>query len=376
MKKFFRCGAFAGFGFLLGAMFAPDDCIADVQYTLTDLGSLGGADSRALSINNSGTVVGWAYADSDENAHAYTFDGSPGQTSAWMTDIHPENLGYKSVASAVSDTGWVSGHIIDNLHLAHATFWQNGECVHVESGPGESLASGINNSGQSTGRMTVGSSWHAFWYSPNSSGAALQDIGTLGGSMSAGLAVNANGTVVGYSLTSSPEWQQHAFSFSADSGTMIDLGTLGGSHSQANGINDSGKIVGWSWRDDGRSEAFIYSNDTCEMLGIGRLGGYSSVANGINSQDETVGWWSENGYDRRAFIYKDGSMLDLNTLLDENTGWQLVEAKSINDSGQIVGYGIDPSGIDRGFLLTPVSIPTPSGSLVLVLFGAFLARKR
>jgi hypothetical protein len=73
-------------------------------------------------------------------------------------------------------------------------------------------------------------------------------------------------------------------------------------------------------------------------------------------------------------------MSDLNTLLVASvTGWVLNGATGINDSGQITGYG-DYNGLQRAFLLTPVSVvPIPAavwlfGSGLLGLTG--LARKR
>jgi len=41
----------------------------------------------------------------------------------------------------------------------------------------------------------------------------------------------------------------------------------------------------------------------------------------------------------RAFMWKNGTGIDLNTLIDSASGWVLLSAKTINDSGQIVGYG-------------------------------------
>jgi len=35
------------------------------------------------------------------------------------------------------------------------------------------------------------------------------------------------------------------------------------------------------------------------------------------------------------------------------SGWNLVSALGINDYGQIVGCGTNPSGVGRTFLLTP-----------------------
>lgn len=54
-------------------------------------------------------------------------------------------------------------------------------------------------------------------------------------------------------------------------------------------------------------------------------------------------------------------------MVSGGTGWTLTEATAINDQGQIVGYGINPNGLTRGFLLTPVPVPA-----AVWLFGAGL----
>ena len=48
---------------------------AIVQYSVTDLGTLGGTASRAYGINNSGKVVGWAWYSNDI-PHAFLYSGS------------------------------------------------------------------------------------------------------------------------------------------------------------------------------------------------------------------------------------------------------------------------------------------------------------
>ena len=49
-------------------------------------------------------------------------------------------------------------------------------------------------------------------------------------------------------------------------------------------------------------------------------------------------------------------MMDLNDMIPTNSGWELMEARGINGSGQIVGWGMHAGHTDA-FLLTPVSAP-------------------
>jgi probable HAF family extracellular repeat protein len=47
-------------------------------------------------------------------------------------------------------------------------------------------------------------------------------------------------------------------------------------------------------------------------------------------------------------------MLDLNTLLPAGTTWELSQATSINDAGQIVGYGVKGNNlVPHAYLLSP-----------------------
>jgi probable HAF family extracellular repeat protein len=67
-----------------------------------------------------------------------------------------------------------------------------------------------------------------------------------------------------------------------------------------------------------------------------------------------------------AFLYSGGQMLDLNSLIAPGSGFTLVQANGISDSGYITGYGTAANGQQHAFLLTPLAlVPEPAGLILL-----------
>ena len=159
----------------------------------------------------------------------------------------------------------------------------------------------------------------------------ITDIGTLGGSNSYAQGINDFGQVVGYSNTGSGN--SRAFLWGRSSG-MENLGTFNDSslHSYAYGINNSGQIVGQSYTGTSwlTAHAFLWERDS-GMINLGYFCGSSNFAASINNNEQVVG---ETGYpvSRQAFLWeRDSGMVDIGGLGRKSY------AKGINDSGQIVG---------------------------------------
>lgn len=209
----------------------------------------------------------------------------------------------------------------------------------------------------------------------------LIDLGSLSSAegVSSATGVNDLGEVVGYSYTANVAGAHEAYRafliipddtnndgygdvWFADANNdfandmMIDLGTLGGRNSWARGINNDRQIVGESDTTDLRTRAFLWDNGV--MTDLGTFGGNYSSASRINNHGHVVGWAETADGKRRAFLWKDGVMTDLNTFLPKESTIDLVEARDINDSGLIVGWGVErgsENGTPMGFVLTPKS---------------------
>lgn len=332
---------------------------AQALYKITDLGTLGGADSYGMGINNSGQVTGYSKI-SNGDTHAFV------AVNGVMTDLG--TLGSEpSKGYGINNYGQVTGDSwTDRIDLVFRdfAFITNNNVMTALTASGSlgeyiSEGHGINDKGQITGNAFVGlGSPHAFVTDIGSN--ALRDLGTLGGSESYGMGINSGGQVTGYSeitpIGGDLIGDRHAFIMI--NGVMTDLGTLvgyplSGFWSEGRAINDSGQVTGYADRADTFSHAFVTDAITHKMTDLSTIPGYySSVGNDINNNGQVTGTSSD--LEDHAFVTVDGAMTDLNRLIPPNSGWVLNNGNGINDSGQIVGTGTI-NGVNHAFLLTEVS---------------------
>lgn len=135
----------------------------------------------------------------------------------------------------------------------------------------------------------------------------------------------------------------------------------------ATDINDAGEIVG-SRAGTGTTYryAFIYSPNTgVRFLPFPGSAYQRFVApSAINNAAEVVGELSTTLASRRAFHYSESQGLrDLNTPgIADNvpTGYRMLTATGISDTGWIVGFGTTAAGKTTGYVLRPRSAPCPA----------------
>lgn len=346
------------------------------QWTIVDLGTLGGSESGASALNGKGEVVGWSKTAGDGSTRAFVYRNGV------MTDLGTLG-GVDSHASAINDLGDIVGYSTSaNGQGTRAFVYRAGSMIDLGTlGGASSQALDINNLGQIVGWSKTATpdrncfaaqsdasydcSQRAFLYADGT----MTELGTLGGPYSVAHSINNHGEIAGESYIEQPlplgypggYYKIHAFTYS--NGAMRDIGTLGGNAGRAHAINDSGLVVGESQTNppdyscpartnDCSRRAFVYANDSMTM--IATLGGLYNGAAAINNKGHVVGNSTVDGINGNGqFLYADGAVRNLNDLQEvREAGWELTSVAGINDAGQMVGVGT-VNGKKRAFLLTP-----------------------
>jgi len=337
---------------------------ANYSFTLLD-GPVGSNISMAISINNSGQIVGQSYNSDSSRPLATLWNNGV------ATDLHPQGDLY-SYATSINDLGQIVGssHNPANLNN-HAILWNNGVSTDINpEGSVQSYATSINNLGQIVGDSIPygGGSRATFW----SNGVAT-DISPQGSAYSNASSINNLGQVVGYS--NNPDYGLSRATVWND-GVATDI--QGRVEGYAYSINDLGQILGGS-----QLGATLWSNGVATALDAPSGFASSSVVS-INNLGQIVGTSHTTNGKNRATVWNNGVATDLNSFLnasEQTAGWVLLDGTDINDNGSIVGFAINTvSGAQRGFLLQSVASVPEADTSAMLLMGAgvmgFMVRRR
>jgi probable HAF family extracellular repeat protein len=227
-------------------------------YTVTDLGTLGGATSVASGINASDQVSGTAATGAVDKyggaiVHAFVWDPAHG-----MTDLGTLQSDVDSYGGGINDTGAVAGvsytaAVPKTDKYGDTYFVSNDRAVtwdgsHRVKNLGNGDAREINDAGEVVGFI---GNRAILW-----SGTTKVNLGTLGGSgyQSVALGINGAGQVVGYAPTNDSYQTQHAYlrtptTPDGTKGTMQDPGSLATTPGYPGGgtsVNAAGEVVGWT----------------------------------------------------------------------------------------------------------------------------------
>ena len=349
--------------FLSGLFVLSLACAVRAQsFAVTDLGTLGGTNGMAYGINDHEQIVGTMQVGMG-SYHAFMFDlgrladlGTLGGSNSW--------------AYGINDMGWMVGGAdlpMTNMHAFLCTnAWMSSAMMDLGTfGGSNSAACMINQEGNMVGwaAMTNGAC-HAFFMT-NSLRGSMMDLGTAGGTNSEAYCINSNRMVVGYAMMSNgseqPIMSTNAI-YGSSSMTSMGMGGMGAVGGQSWFVNGIGDTAGQAQMSGGNFHATVSGNGG--MMGqrtvdLGTLGGTNSMAYCLNNAGTVVGMSQIGNGAYHAFMVTNAlggmvRMIDLNSLIPTNSGWDLMAARGINASGQIVGWGMY-GGHTNAFLLTPVS---------------------
>ncbi len=274
-----------------------------------DLGTLGGDDSGAASINEVGEIAGWA--GFRPNSGIYVRHACIWR-SGKVLDLGTLG-GESSYAYDINDFGQVVGNSEFEFgnFAEKACLWEN-EGIHALPGPVE-----------------------------GESGRAAFDINNLGEIVGWGYGSNREATAL--------LWRDDQ---------VIDLGSLAGQGGQANAINDGGMIIGQSEAFSGTTHAVIWLEGQIMDIHDARFG-LRSWTDDIDESGRIVGAIGDSVSSRQGFLLEPGREL---SLLKEmipprmDTDWR-IDRCQINESGQIsaAAYPEGNSTHLYALLLSPVN---------------------
>jgi RHS repeat-associated protein len=333
-----------------------------VNLPADDLGTIDG-DTAAADINASGQVSGSTSLGSSPHAFTWT-------RSSTLVDVGGQaGFPRENTATAINDTGMIAGALaeVDGNHAFRYSVLTGLQDIG-RGGDGSTVSEGsdlrgaypqsINAGRQVAGYLTDAGQLHGFRYTD---GLGFEDVGSLGGTRTVAAAIDPTGLVVGASrLLNSPPTgyasRGHAVSFD-DALGLVDLNShvdplLGWTLIEANDVAGDYIVGGGERAGIVRPFRLRRSNGAVDEI----FGGWEgeSYGTGVNIYGDLVGWGyiDAPGTQQAAFIFTNQiGFKKLNDLIDPASGWDLKVATAINDSDEIVGWGLH-NGKKRAFFLS------------------------
>jgi len=301
---------------------------------LKDLGTLGGSNSYAYAINDNGKITGAADTTASSQ-HAFYYSNNK------MTDIG--TLGYSSYGTAISSANTVVGQI-DLGGTRHAFVWTGtGGMVDIGTlGGGDSRATGVNAAGRVTGVSGAPDQHdHAFLWT---SGAGMADLGSSDDLSSIGLAINSAGQVAGTYQNRNNDQKAFFWDPAAGRTNIVDKGWT---QSSAVAVSGAGMVVGSSLNPAGYTRAFTWTA-AGGMVEIYTPTGNNSAAVDVNNAGQVIGNHGPPNEYTQGFLWSSST-----GFVPVTAGGYTTTLVAINQAGQIIGYGVNPSYQNTAFLRQP-----------------------
>jgi len=374
-------------------------------YTVTDIGTLGGANSFAYSINESGMVAaGGNTAGQNDSVMQTAFVWYGGQPISLGTLGGSECPDCSSEGAAVSANGTVAllsetatadpngedfcefnvNRPTRTNHQCLAAVWRKWILTALPTLPGGNNAEAffVNKRGQAVGVSEIGTldatcatpnqvqRFEGVRWAPDGTPTPLAPL--LGDTVSFAFTNNDVGQAVGFSgvcsnvilppfVAGGPS-APHAVLWDADD-TPHDLGNPpgGAGNNVAVGINNRGQVTMNSVMSDGTTHAFVVANGVPQDLGTYPADAFLTVApccNNVNDVGKIVGFSVDSSFNLRALLWqsKDDAPVDLNTLIPADSPWYLLLPGGITNSGEIAATALNLNTFEvHAVLASPIS---------------------
>ena len=366
-------------------------------YTVTNLGTFGGNDSSAASINQIGWVTGSANEGGDQYSEAALWAAGAkvalGTLGGENSGVDWPNHNNNGLIAGISETAAVDPlgedwscqaffpTFPDTKHVCLGFMWRGGKMTALGTLGGiNGYAAGTNDESQIVGWAET--SLHdptctAVTQVPNSfyqvlqfepvvwePNGRIQQLPTIAGDPDgAAVAVNDLGQIVGISGTCDQAVGRfsaaHAVIWQNEIATVIP--TFGGiSWNTPEAINNRGEVAGFAnlpGDTNGQFQpiGFVWSGGKSSTKILPLPGDTNAEAAGINDLGQVVGVsFNINTGAQRAFIWENGKTMDLNSFLPAGSALYLLSASDINDRGEIVGQAnVIGTAQSPAFLATP-----------------------
>jgi streptogramin lyase len=354
----------------LGALSAPPYAITDLTPIAANIVGEGTRDGFGIptAVDDAGSITYYDQCECAGNDNNIALIVTDSGSNSYVLYENGSSVGADSaIPYGISPSGNSAGgdyaeYGPGDLHVTAIAWSATGGTLYQSHAADRTYALAIDDAGTSVGQDMGVKGTYAAAFSLNARGAVTRTllappknttwIGTA-------TAINDAGEIVGYATFGSGSGR--AVRFFAGANAQILPVAAAGVSSSAQAINVHGDVVG-----NAGSRAFLYrSNRVAYLPPPPGEGAGNAVAYAVNASDEVVGDITLGG-SSTAFLYTGGQAYDLNALLPANSGWQIVHATGINDSGQIVGVGYysGEGGALTAFSMKPEA-PTPAPGTVV-----------
>lgn len=326
------------------------------DYKPIDIGSVDDGVSEAHAINSSGYVTGWS--TSSTGTHAFLWHQSTGIIDLDPADDYGVTIGY-----GIGEDNAVVG--TSSLGLPTTGFWfhdagfyllyndnSEAQSATYDINAEESLSVGYSEDDPSD----TPASYVAYqWDEPSSTPHNGTNINPSTAIASMAFGINAISSKCGVAI------YDHITNLNVAWVTKPSLTNLpplsSGLNAFAYGLNDDDYVVGRSEGSDTKDHAVYWDLlNNITALGFADSGDDFAQANRVNNGLTIVGMSGLLSGAKVATKWEASvstSAIDLNTVIDGCAGWNLIEARDVNDDGWIVGIGTHSVVGLRGFLLVP-----------------------